>query len=123
MKIFCVFDAQSGFLGEVSYFLKKHVLGKACAMCSISHNLSGEKKEWKDMARTLKHDLELLHIDEMDTKLAEFVQQSTPCVVASMKDGFRILIKKEELTSCAGDIGSFKKMLDQKIIVIERQSS
>ena len=92
-------------------------------MCSISHNFSGVKKEWKDMAQTLKHDLELLHIDEMDTELAEFVQQSTPCVVASMKDGFRILAKKEELTSCAGNIDSFKKLLDQKIVFIERQNS
>ena len=123
MKILCVFDAQSGFLGEINYFFKKNVLGKPCAMCSISHNFSGVKKEWKDMAQTLKHDLELLHIDEMDTELAEFVQQSTPCVVASMKDGFRILAKKEELTSCAGNIDSFKKLLDQKIVFIERQNS
>ena len=92
-------------------------------MCSISHDFSGLKKEWKDMAQTLKHDIELLHIDEMDTNLAEFVQASAPCVVASMKDGFRILVKKEELASCAGDIGSFKELLDQKIIFIERQNS
>ena len=70
MKIFCIFDAQGSFLGEISHFFKKYIFGQSCAMCDISHNLTGVKREWRDMSKTLKYDIKLLHIDEVDSKTA-----------------------------------------------------
>ena len=119
MKIFCIFDAQGSFLGEISHFFKKYVFGQSCSMCDISHNLTGEKQEWRDMSETLEYDIKLLHIDEMDSMLEKFVSNSTPCVVASMKSGFKLLANREELSACAGNINSFKKLLEQKIVQIE----
>ena len=119
MKIFCIFDARGSFLGEISHFFKKYILGQSCAMCDISHNLRGVKQEWRDMSETLDHDIKLLHIDEMSSMLAKFVGNSTPCVVASMKSGFKVLVNQEELSACAGNINSFKKLLEQKIVQIE----
>jgi hypothetical protein len=116
MKIFCIFDARGSFLGEISYFFKKYVSGQSCAMCDISHNLTGVKQEWRNMSQTLKYDIKLLHIDEMDSTLAKFVNNSTPCVVLSMKSGFKVLANREELSACAGNISSFRKLLEQKIV-------
>ena len=61
--------------GEISHFFKKYVFGQSCAMCDISHNLTGVKREWRDMSKTLKYDIKLLHIDEMDSMLATICQQ------------------------------------------------
>jgi hypothetical protein len=119
MKIFCIFDARGSFLGEISHFFKKYVFGQSCAMCDISHNLTGEKQEWRDMSETLEYDIKLLHIDEMDSMLEKFVSNSTPCVVASMKSGFKLLANREELSACAGNINSFRKLLEQKIVQIK----
>ena len=119
MKIFCIFDARGNFLGKISYFFKKYVARESCAMCDISHNLTGVKQEWRDMSETLKYDIKLLHIDEMDSKLALFVNNSTPCVIASIKSDFKVLVNQEELSACAGNINSFKKLLEQKIVQIE----
>ena len=88
-------------------------------MCDISHNLTGVKQEWRDMSQTLKYDIKLLHIDEMDSKLALFVNNSTPCVVASTKNDFKVLVNQEELSACTGNINSFRKLLEQKIVQIE----
>jgi len=119
MKIFCIFDARGSFLGEISHFFKKYVSGQSCAMCDISHNLTGVKQEWRDMSQTLKYDIKLLHIDEMDSMLALFVNNSTPCVVASMTSDFKVLANQEELSACAGDINSFRKLLEHKIAQIK----
>ena len=116
MKIFCIFDARGNFLGKISYFFKKYVARESCAMCDISHNLTGVKQEWRDMSETLKYDIKLLHIDEMDSMLAKFVNNSTPCVVASVKSGFKVLANREELSACTGNINSFRKLLEQKIV-------
>ena len=119
MKIFCIFDAQGSFLGEISHFFKKYVFGQSCAMCDISHNLTGVKREWRDMSKALKYDIKLLHIDEMDSKLALFVNNSTPCVIASIKSDFKVLVNQEELSACTGNINSFRKLLEQKIVQIK----
>ena len=88
-------------------------------MCDISHNLTGVKREWRDMSKALKYDIKLLHIDEMDSKLALFVNNSTPCVVASTKNDFKVLVNQEELSACTGNINSFRKLLEQKIVQIK----
>ena len=119
MKIFCIFDVRGNLLGEIGYFFKKYVARESCAMCDISHNLTGEKQEWRDMSEALEYDIKLLHIDEMDSKLALFVNNSTPCVIASIKSDFKVLVNQEELSACAGNINSFKKLLEQKIVQIE----
>ena len=119
MKIFCIFDVRGNLLGEIGYFFKKYVARESCAMCDISHNLTGEKQEWRDMSEALEYDIKLLHIDEMDSMLEKFVSDSTPCVVASMKSGFKILANREELSACAGNINSFRKLLEQKIVQIK----
>jgi len=119
MKIFCIFDVRGNLLGEIGYFFKKYVTRESCAMCDISHNLTGEKQEWRDMSEALEYDIKLLHIDEMDSMLAKFVSNSTPCVVASMKSGFKVLVNREELSACAGNINSFRKLLEQKIVQIK----
>ena len=89
-------------------------------MCDISHNLRGVKQEWRDMSETLDHDIKLLHIDEMSSMLAKFVGNSTPCVVASMKSGFKVLVNREELSDCAGNINSFRRLLEQKFVQIKQ---
>ena len=119
MKIFCIFDARGSFLGEISHFFKKYVSGQSCAMCDISHNLTGVKQEWRDMSQTLNYEIKLLHIDEMDSTLALFVNNSTPCVVASTKNDFKVLVNQEELSACTGNINSFRKLLEQKIVQIK----
>jgi hypothetical protein len=88
-------------------------------MCDISHNLTGVKQEWRNMSQTLKYDIKLLHIDEMDSMLEQFVNNSAPCMVASMKSGFKVLANREELSDCAGNINSFRKLLEQKIVQIK----
>lgn len=65
--IYGIFNADSSFMSEISYSVRK-VLGQSdCNLCEISFGWNPfGKKDWKDVLSTSPIRIELIHRDEAD---------------------------------------------------------
>ncbi|MBT3728323.1 MAG: hypothetical protein HOL62_03310 [Candidatus Marinimicrobia bacterium] len=115
MKIICIYNASSTLTGELNYLYKKIFQNESCGMCDISHNLTGMKKEWKEMEAQSDHDYSLLHIDEVPKNIPRNLIQELPCVIQQHEESCNLLITHEELNSCKGNIKTFTTLLDYKL--------
>ncbi len=62
-KLYGVYNADGGIVGELSYVIGK-IRGTAhCALCDITHGKVSKKKEWKRCAKELPAHIELLHLN------------------------------------------------------------
>ena len=115
MKIICIYNASSTWIGELNYLYKKIFENKSCSLCDLSHGLTGIKKEWKEMESISDHQYSLLHINEVPANIPHNLIKKLPCVLKQDIENFELLIRSEELQICNGSIESFKILLEKKI--------
>lgn len=115
MKIICIYNASSTWVGELNYLYKKLFENKSCSLCDLSHGMTGIKKEWKEMESISDHEYSLLHINEVPANIPHNLIKKLPCVLKQDIENFELLIRPEELQICNGSIESFKILLEKKI--------
>ena len=79
--IYCIYNADGTFLGELKYMINKYLYGLKCSMCEITHNTFTKKKQWRNKVSGLNVNLKTVHLDEQKRDLFEFSKGKTPCVV------------------------------------------
>ncbi|MDH3208621.1 MAG: hypothetical protein OEO79_18620 [Gemmatimonadota bacterium] len=109
-RLWGVYHANGGLLGELTYVMGKLRGTAHCALCDVTHRIR-MKDEWKALAASLDMPLELVHLNEQPASLAEVTEGSTPCVVAETEDGFRILLGPRQLDSVGGSVRLFGEVL------------
>tara|TARA_B100001123_G_scaffold97100_1_gene111810 strand:- start:45 stop:473 length:429 start_codon:yes stop_codon:yes gene_type:complete len=114
-EIFCIYNANGGFIGELSYFIKKYIKGFNCAMCDITHNKIRIKGEWKRKQAEFDYDLKALHLDEQPEMLHDFTKNKAPCVIGITNNKLQLLISDEELRAINGDVNLFFEKLNYTI--------
>ena len=115
MKIYGIYNADGGIIGELQYVLGK-LMGKAhCSLCDITHSYISKKKSWKALESRGEFEINLLHINEQEPDLREFTSGITPCVVAKEESKFRILLTSEQLENCNKSVSSFEEALQKSI--------
>ena len=62
--IYCIYNADGTFLGELKYMIKKYLYGLKCSMCEITHNTFTKKKQWRNKVSGLNVNLKTVHLDE-----------------------------------------------------------
>jgi len=106
-KLSMVYDADSGW-GEVRYLLGK-MRGRHCALCDITHSTVKRKADFDDLACNLGMEVDVLHRNEQSPNLAAFTDGIEPVVVAHSSDGMKVLLDRDQLTACDGDVEAFAK--------------
>jgi len=109
-RLWGVYHANGGLLGELTYVLGKLRGTAHCALCDVTHRIR-MKDEWKELAASLDMSLALVHLNEQPASLAEVTEGSTPCVVAETEDGFRVLLSPKQLESVGGSVRLFGELL------------
>tara|TARA_B110000438_G_scaffold232003_1_gene227542 strand:+ start:3444 stop:3869 length:426 start_codon:yes stop_codon:yes gene_type:complete len=115
MRIFCIYNASSTWIGELDYLYKKVIKNESCSLCDLSHGLTGIKKEWKEMESKSSHQYSLLHINEVPQNIPINLIKNLPCVLKQDLEDFELILAPEELKACDGNINSFNKLLEKKI--------
>lgn len=113
-KLIFVYDAESGAVSAAIDSAKKLFKVGGCALCSITHGLTGEKSEWEDCKSQLGVPLDYVHRDELDGELEEIVRGKLPCVVAESPEGREIIMGEDVLERCSGSVGDFKGRLHSR---------
>ncbi len=114
-KLYGVYNADGGIMGELAYVWGK-IRGTAhCALCDITHRGVSKKGEWKELESRLAVPIELLHINEQEPELAEFTSGLTPCVVGDYAGELRIIMNEEELEKCGKSVEKFESSITPKL--------
>ena len=114
-KMYGVYNADGGITGELAYVWGK-IRGTAhCALCDITHRGVSKKKEWKELEGRLSVRMELLHINEQETALAQFTEGKTPCMIGDYAGELRLVMNAEELEECGKSVEKFESFISEKI--------
>lgn len=109
-RIWGVYHADGGLVGELAYVVGK-VRGTArCALCDVTHRIR-MKPQWKAFVANLDVPFRLVHLNEQPEPLALKTRGRTPCVVAQTRAGFEILIGPEALDAAEGSVERFAELL------------
>ena len=118
MKILCIYNASSTWIGELSYLYKKIFQNSSCSLCDLSHSLTGIKKEWQEMEADSDHQYRLLHTNELPNNIPLSLIEQLPCVIReteSKDERFSLLISSDQLSTCNGSIRAFSALLERKL--------
>jgi len=94
-------------MGELRYLTGHLLRGEHCSLCDITHAGIGRKKAWDAAVASLGIPFTLLHLNEMDVELAQFVGDRAACVLAESPKGYEFVLGDAELAACRGDVGKF----------------
>ena len=118
MKILCIYNASSTWIGELSYLYKKIFQNSSCSLCDLSHSLTGIKKEWQEMEADSDHEYRLLHTNELPNNIPLSLIKQLPCVIRETEgkdERFSLLISSDQLSTCNGSITAFSALLERKL--------
>jgi hypothetical protein len=107
-RLLFVYDANSGVLGAIVDSARKLMTLKGCALCTITHGITGEKGEWKECRDELGVPVEYLHRDEIQGDLEKVVRNNLPCIVAEAGGTFVLLVTRDVLERCNGSVPDLK---------------
>jgi hypothetical protein len=110
-RLIFVYKANGGALNAVIDSAKKLLSADGCALCDITHGFLGEKSGWKECRAELGIPVEYLHLDEIDSELADFLGDNLPAVVAHAGTQRILLLGPDVLERCRGKMDDFRERL------------
>jgi len=110
-RLIFIFDANSGAWDAFVDSAKKVLRINGCALCQVTHGLVTEKSEWRACQSELGAPVEYLHRDEIPPEMKELVEGQLPCIVAEANGETMILIDRETIGRCRGNVDDLKGKL------------
>lgn len=96
-----VYNAQSTFVGEVSYWVGAR-LGRAhCALCDITHGSVRERRDWQACRAGLPVPFATFHRNDQPDAVRAALGDAAPAVVADTTAGIVPLLDATALDACA----------------------
>ncbi len=110
-KLMFVYRARAGRVNALMDSAKKLLQINGCTLCSITHGLVGEKREWRSCRQEIGVPVVVFHRDELPSDLARTVGEDLPCVVAQVGGELSLLLDPETLDRCRGSVADLKARL------------
>ncbi len=114
-KISGVYQADGGVLGELRYVVGKLRGSAHCALCDITHGLTGKKAAFSRCEKSLGVPVELVHLNERSPALRQFTEGKTPCVVGHGGSGLVMLLDAHALNGLTGSVVQFEAALREAL--------
>ena len=94
-RLFGIYHADSGLLGELSYLVGKLRGVPQCALCDITHQTLWTQTEWRRSVESVGLPFELLHLNEQSAEVEALSAGRTPCVLGESHGELRLLLGPE----------------------------
>lgn len=114
-RLIGVYRADGGVRGELQYLIRHYLRGESCSLCDITHSPVRRKAAWDEQVARLGIPFTLLHLNELDPALAEFVSDRAACVVAETPEGLVLLIDNDALSALDGSVPEFFALLRERL--------
>lgn len=111
-RLIFVFAANSGAFNAFVDSAKKLLMIRGCALCRITHGLTGEKTDWRECKEEIGVPIDYVHRDEITEDLRRVVGDQIPSVVAKTDRQFVLLLTPEVLERCKGSVADLKGRLN-----------
>lgn len=111
-RLIFVFSADSGAVNAFLDSAKKLLMINGCALCSITHGLTGEKSDWRHCKEEIGVPVDYVHRDEVTPELALVAGDELPCVVAEADGELVLLLGPDVLDRCKGSVADLKGRLN-----------
>lgn len=105
-----VYDADGGLAGELRY-VAGTLAGRHCSLCDITHGRVRAKPAWQACRRAFPVPLEAVHRNEREPDLAAATDGHLPCVAGREDGRWRVVLDRDALDACHGDVGAFEAAL------------
>jgi hypothetical protein len=102
-----VYDADSTFIGEVSYWIGARLGRTHCSLCELTHGLFTQKSEWKACAKELSIPFHTFHRDDAPTDVLAAINGAFPAVLVRTNNGLSIVLTKSDLEKFEGRTSDF----------------
>jgi hypothetical protein len=96
-----VYDASSSRRGEVAYWIRSRLTGAHCALCTVTHTVTGPIPEWTASLSRLPVPFVTYHRDDQPDDVRALGSE-LPVIVARFTSGVEILVNASEIKACAG---------------------
>ncbi len=110
-KLWAIYHADGGLVGELAYIVGRLVGTAHCGLCDITHGATGMKRAWKQAVAELPVPVVLVHRNEQPEEIAWVTRGRTPCVVGEGGDGFELLLDAQELDAMEGSVEALFRRL------------
>lgn len=114
-RLIGVYRANGGLRGEARYLIDHYLRGDSCSLCDITHSPIRRKKAWDDQVASLGIPFDLLHLNELDPRLAQFVGDRAACVIAQVGSDLQMIMDNDDLASIDGSVGEFFNLLRRRL--------
>ena len=115
-----VYNADGGFIGELSYVLG-HMIGvRSCSLCDITHSPIKMKSAFKALQSELleQHSIgvKLIHRNERNEREAKASGGREPCLLLEHADqSISMFLDSAELKTLDGSVKSLEKMIYSRL--------
>tara|TARA_A100000164_G_scaffold259909_1_gene231899 strand:+ start:35 stop:421 length:387 start_codon:yes stop_codon:yes gene_type:complete len=116
LEIICIYNSNGDFMGELKYIWDVVFNNFKCSMCEITHKFVSIKNEWKVAVKNSKYEVSARHLNDRPDSIKDLTDNKTPCVVKTENGLSSIMINSQELLGLKGDVESFFKLIDGKIL-------
>ncbi len=110
-RLILIYNADAGALAALVDSARKVLRLNGCSLCSITHGLIGEKREWRSCRDEIGVSIDYLHRDEIFGPMKQLVGETLPCVVAETAAGPRVVLTPDVLERCRGSVDDFRGRL------------
>ncbi len=119
VEIVCIYNANSGLLGEISYVCKKTAGYTHCELCDISHgNNPLGKKEWKELADKFPIPVNTYHINDAPDSARIAAGDKYPVVLYRYGDDYHVIMHASDLKECKKSPSLFFLKLAKKLDLV-----
>ena len=103
-----IYHADGGLVGELRYIVGKLRGTAHCALCDVTHGLTGKKQSFQQCESAMPVPVKLLHLNERPADVLEASRGVTPCVLARTEQGLRMLLGPAALDALGGRVRAFE---------------
>jgi hypothetical protein len=107
-----IFDANSGLGAALLDSVRKVIRLNGCDLCTITHGITGEKKEMASCRESLGVPVDYVHRDEMDGAMIEATGNRLPAVVAHSGSSTWLVLDRDIIARCKGSVGDLRGRLN-----------
>ena len=109
-----IYDADSTFRGEISYWIGARLGRSHCSLCEITHGLFTTKKQWAQCASDLSVPFITFHRNDAPADVLEAAQGTFPVVLARTSRSLKIVVSPKELDALEGSPERLAQLLVQR---------
>jgi hypothetical protein len=105
-KLILCYKADAGKMSALFDSARKMFALGGCQLCTLTHGIAGEKRDWAASKDTYNVPIEYAHKDELAGDLGSLVRDRLPAVVAVCGRDYLLLLDSKNIAALGGTVAA-----------------